>query len=166
LPEGEEIEMRMLIMTGLMAATLVPAMATAQSGAELRHDGRDIREERQDVRDARRQGASPAEVRDQRRDIADARREYRGDWRDYRRAHPDVYRGPGYAGPRGYRYRPVDVGYRFQPTYYDRRYWVDPVRYRLRPVVGPQRWVRYGNDVVLVDTRTGGVVEVNRGFFY
>jgi len=158
--------MRKLMLATALVATLAPAMAGAQSAAELRHDRRDIQEQRQDVRDARRNGASPGEIRDQRRDVADARREYREDWRDYRRAHPDAYRGPGYVGPRGYRYRAVPVGYRFQPTYYDRRYWIDPVRYHLRPVVGPQRWVRYGNDVVLVDTRTGSVVEVNNGFFY
>jgi Ni/Co efflux regulator RcnB len=158
--------MRKLIMAGLMAATMTPAVASAQSAAELRHDRQDIREQREDVRDARRFGASRAEIRDQRRDVADARQEYREDWRDYRRAHPDVYRGARYVGPRGYAYRPVVVGYRFQPTYYDRRYWIDPVRYRLRPIVGPQRWIRYGNDVVLVDTRTGNVIDINRGFFY
>jgi Ni/Co efflux regulator RcnB len=32
--------------------------------------------------------------------------------------------------------------------------------------VGPQRWVRYGNDVVLVNIRTGRVIEVHRAFFW
>lgn len=158
--------MRNAIYGALLAAAIAPGIAQAQSADELRHDRRDIHGEQRDVHRAIRDGASPAEVRDQRRDVREARREYREDWRDYRRAHPDVYRGPAWAGPRGHAYRPVDVGYRFRPEFYDRRYWVDAHRYRLRPVAGWQRWIRYGNDVLLVDRRSGRVIEVNRGFFH
>lgn len=157
--------MRKAIMAGLLAATIVPTMAQAQSG-ELRHDRRDIREEQRDVNRAVRNGASPREIRDQRQDVREARREYRDDWRDYRGRHPDIYRGGRWDGPRGYHYRPVNVGYRFDSIFYDRRYWVDPYRYHLRPVLGWQRWVRYGNDVVLVDVRSGRVLEVNNRFFF
>src|SRR6187402_2168273 len=90
----------------------------------------------------------------------------RHDWRDGRHRNPDIYRGGRWDGPRGYRWRPVNVGYRFDRQFYDRRYWVDPYRYHLRPVLGWQRWVRYGNDVVLIDVRSGRVLEVNNGFFY
>ena len=138
--------MRKLIVAGLMAATLVPAMASAQSAAEYRNDRRDVRDERRDVRDAR--------------------QETREDWRDYRRAHPDVYRGGGYVGPRGWAYRPVTPGYRFERSYYDRRYWVDPVRYRLGTTGRYERWIRYGRDVALVDIRSGRVIRVNSGFFF
>jgi hypothetical protein len=98
--------------------------------------------------------------------VGQARREYRQDWRDYRGRHPNVYRGGRWDGPRGYRYHPVNVGYRFDSRFYDRRYWVDPYRYHLRPVLGWQRWVRYGNDVLLVDVRSGRVLEVNNRFFF
>ena len=76
--------------------------------------------------------------------------------------------GGAYRGPAGYRYRPVTVGYRFAPGYYGRNYWVnDYARYRLpRPGSGYQRWVRYGNDVVLVDTRNGRTLQVYDRFFY
>ena len=158
--------MRNAILAGLIAATFVPSLAQAQSAGELRDDRRDIREERRDVHRAIRDGASPREIREERRDVADARRENREDWRDYRRSHPDIYRGPRWTAPRGSAYRPVTVGYRFRPEFYDRRYWVDAPRYRLRPVHGAQRWVRYGRDVLLVDTRSGRVLEVNGGFFY
>ena len=157
--------MRKLVLAGLIAATLTPALAAAQS-PELRGARRDIREEQGDVRRAIRDGASPGEVREQMRDVRAARREYREDWRDYRRRNPDVYRGPAYVGPRGYAYRPVSVGYRFAPAYYDRRYWVDPYRYRLRPVGPYERWVRYGRDVVRIDIRNGRVVESYNGFFF
>jgi hypothetical protein len=152
-------------MAGLLAATIVPTMAQAQNG-ELRHDRREIREERRDLARDYRHDASRREVRDDRRDVRDARREYREDWRDYRARHPDFYRGPAWAGPRGYRWRPVTVGYRFDPVFYDRRYWIDPYRYHLRPVLGWQRWVRYGNDVVLVDIRSGRVLAVENRFFF
>jgi Ni/Co efflux regulator RcnB len=162
---GKDKTMRKTILTGLLAATLVPTMAQAQSG-ELRHDRREVREQQRDVDRAVRNGASPREIRDQQRDVRDARREYRDDWRDYRGRHPDIYRGSRWDGPRGYRWRPVNVGYRFDPAFYDRRYWVDPYRYHLRPVLGYQRWVHYGNDVVLIDIRSGRVLEVNSRFFY
>ncbi len=129
--------MRKAIIAGLLAATIVPTLAPAQA--------RDMRHDRHDARDAR--GG------------------YHDDWRDYRGRHPDVYRGGRWDGPRGYRYRPVSAGYRFSPEFYDRRYWIDSYRYHLRPVLGWQRWVRYGNDVLLVDIRDGHVIEVNNRFF-
>jgi Ni/Co efflux regulator RcnB len=157
--------MRKFILTGLMAATLVPGLAQAQD-RELRDDRRDIRHEQHDVDRAIRNGAPPHVVRDERRDVREARQDYRDDWRDHRRTHPDVYRGPRWDAPRGYGYHRVAVGYRFDPVFYDRRYWVDPYRYHLRPVGPGQRWVRYGNDVVLIDVRTGHVRDINYRFFF
>ena len=145
---------------------LFRSAAMAQSYGEVRHDQRELRQNQHDLRDAQLRGDRP-DIRNARRDVRDDRQERREDWRDYRRAHPDIYRGPGYVGPRtGWRYRPVATGYRFEPAFYGQRYWVDPVRYRLPPVGAFQRWVRYGNDVVLVNTRTGRVVSVNNGFFF
>ena len=157
--------MRKLVTLGLIAAAAVPSLASAQN-SEIRGDRRDIRQEQRDVNRAIRDGAPPSVVRAEQRDVRDARRETREDWRDYRRTHRNDYRRPAYVGPRGYAYRPVDVGYRFAPTYYGRNYWVnDYARYRLSAPGAGQRWIRYGNDVVLVD-RGGRVVAVNRGFFW
>jgi Ni/Co efflux regulator RcnB len=157
--------MRKAIIAGLLAATIVPTIAQAQD-RELRHDRRELREDRRDLARDYRDGASRHEIRDDRRDLRDSRREYREDWRDYRARHPDFYRGPAWVGPRHYRWRPVTVGYRFDPVFYDRRYWIDPYRYHLRPVPGWQRWVRYGNDVLLIDIRTGRVLAVESRFFF
>jgi len=157
--------MRKAILTGLLAATLVPGLAQAQS-PELRGDRRDVREEQREYRDAVRRGAPDRVIREERRDVVEARREYRDDWRDHRRRNPDVYRGGGWYAPRGYSYRRVDVGYRFNPAFYDRRYWVDPVRYHLRPAPYGHRWVRYGNDVVLINIGSGRVADINYRFFY
>jgi Ni/Co efflux regulator RcnB len=157
--------MRKLIFAGLMAATLVPTIASAQN-RELRDDRQDIRQEQRDVRRAVRNGDSPREIRDQQRDVRDARQEYRNDWQDYRRRSPDIFRGPAYVGPRGYAYRGIAPGYRFDRGYYDRRYWVDPYRYRLPAAAYGRRWIRYGNDVVLVDIRTGRAITVYNSFFF
>lgn len=157
--------MRKLIISALIAATAFPAMASAQTG-ELRRDRQEVREEQRDVRDARRYG-DRRDVREAREDLREARREYREDWRDYRRDNRNVYRRPAYAGPRGYRYRPIGVGHRLQPAYYASRYVIaDPYRYRLPDAPGADRWVRYGNDVLLVNARNGRVKAVHRDFFW
>lgn len=161
--------MRKIILASALAATagvMIPATAMAQSYGEVRHDQRDVNHDRRDLRDAQWRG-DRHDVREARRDLRDDRQERRDDWRDYRRAHPDIYRAGRYVGPRaGWRYRPVAVGYRFDPMFYSQRYWIDPVRYHLRPVGPDLRWVRYGSDVLLVNVRSGRVIEVNNGFFY
>jgi len=159
--------MRKLIIAALAATTLIPGIAAAQSRGEVRGDSRELRQDRRDLRDAQARG-DRGDIRDARQELREDRQERREDWRDYRRTHGDVYRRGGYSAPRGYRYRAVTPGYRFAPQYYGERYWInDPNTYRLsRPGFGYQRWVRYGNDVVLVDTRNGRVIQVHNRFFY
>jgi len=158
--------MRTPIIMALMAAAAIPSIASAQSAGEIRHDNRQVREERRELRDAQMYG-SRRDIREERAELRDAQRERREDWRDYRRTHRDVYRGDRYVGPRGYVYRPVAIGYRFAPRYYGSRYVVsDYARYRLPRPVAYHQWIRYGNDVVLVNIRTGRVAQVNRGFFW
>ena len=157
--------MRKLITALLAATVLVPAAASAQSYGEVRRGQREVQESRRDLQDARRYG-DRRDVREARQELREDRQELREDRRDYRRTNRGYYRG-AYAAPRGYRYRPVSVGYRFQPGYYSRNYWVnDWNQYRLaRPGLN-QRWVRYGNDVVLVNVRNGRVARVQNRFFY
>lgn len=158
--------MRTPIILALMAAVAAPTIAQAQSLGEARQSQRDVREAQRDLRNAQAYG-DRRDVLEARKDLRDARQEARHDWRDYRRSNRDVYRRPAYVGPRGYVYRPVTPGYRFAPTYYSSRYVIaDPYRYRLPAATGPNRWVRYGNDVVLVNMRTGRVIEVHNGFFW
>lgn len=64
--------MRKLILSALMAATVIPGVASAQSYGELRRDRQDIREERRDVREAQRRG-DWRRVEGERRDLRDAR---------------------------------------------------------------------------------------------
>lgn len=159
--------MRKFLISALMAATVLPAGgAMAQSYGEARRSQQEVRRDRQDLRDAQRYG-DRRDVREAREDLRDSRREAREDWRDYRQANRNVYRLPRYAAPRGYAYRPIANGGVLRPAFYGRSYWIaDPYRYRLPPAGGVQRWVRYGNDVVLVNTRNGRVLRVIPNFFW
>lgn len=150
--------MRKLITLGLIAAAAMPTVASAQSRAEVRHDRRELRQERQDLRDARRYG-DRYDVQRERRDVRDARRELREDRRDLRRTR--------YVAPySGWTYRTVTPGYRLQPGFYSNRYVVNPGQYRLAPVGRFQTWVRYGDDLLLVNTRTGRVLQVLRNRYW
>lgn len=158
--------MRNILLAALAATVLTPVAAQAQSGREVRHDQREIQRDRDEVRRDVQNGRM-REAREDRRELREDMREHREDWRDYRRTHRNVYQRGSYRGPRGYTYRPVTIGYRFAPSYYGRNYWIaDPWTYRLaRPARGLS-WVRYGNDAVLVNLRTGRVVQIYNGFFW
>ncbi|HEX8383529.1 MAG TPA: RcnB family protein [Sphingomonas sp.] len=166
--------MRKLITAVLLAATAFPAAASAQSAGELRRDQREIREEQRELRQARRYG-DRGDVREQRRDVRDARQEYREDRRDYRQAGRDDWRGYRQQNralyARGnwnapFRYNSFRPGVRIGAPYYQQRFVIsDPYRYRLPRPTGYQRWVRHYNDVLLIDTRRGYVVDVLRSFY-
>lgn len=156
-----------MILSVLTALSLIPASgAFAQSAQEIRHDNRNVRQEKYRLRQDQMRG-DRHDVRDDRHDLREDKQERREDWRDYRQAHRNIFHMPRYMAPRGRTYRPVTVGIRLAPAFYGRSYWIsDPYRYRLRTVTGPERWVRYGNDVLLVNTRTGRVIEVDQDFFW
>lgn len=99
----------------------------------------------------------------------DWRRDRRYDWRGYRNHNRDYYRLPRYAHPYGYNYsyRRFSIGIFLDNLFYSDRYWInDPWDYRLPPAYGPYRWVRYYDDVLLVDLRNGRVVDVIYDFFW
>jgi hypothetical protein len=96
------------------------------------------------------------------------RNDPRYDWERWRYANRGLYRGGGYYSPwDGYRYRPLSIGVRLGSPFYSHRYWIsDPGRYRLPPEYPGTRWVRYYDDVVLVDMYDGQVLDVIRNFFW
>lgn len=140
--------MRKLIIGLLAAATVLPATsAIAQSRYEVERSRDDVREERREYRDAQRYG-DRRDVREERREYQDARREYRRDVRDWRDA-------------RHYDRRYVRPGVRVYSSYYAPRYVVArPWDYRLPRAYRNQRWVRHGNDYLLIDLRSGYVSRV------
>jgi Ni/Co efflux regulator RcnB len=130
--------MRKLILLTAMAAMMVPSAAVAQR--QDRRDRVEVRKDRQEVRRDRR------ELRRDRRDVRQNRR----------------VRTAYIAPVRNWRYRPVSVGFRLQPSFYGSRYYIsDYSAYRLQaPRHRWLRWVRYGDDLLLVNIRNGRVLNV------
>ncbi|MBP8235949.1 MAG: RcnB family protein [Rhizorhabdus sp.] len=106
--------------------------------------------------------------RDDRRWDRAWRDDRRYDWRGYRDSHRNVYRLPRYVAPRpGFSYRRWYPGYRFDPWFYGSSYWIgNPWQYRLPPAYGDFRWVRYYDDAVLVDLRSGEIVDIIYDVFF
>ena len=167
--------MRKLFITALMAATILPAAAQAQSAGELQRDRHDIRQQERELDRARRSG-DRHDIREERRDVRDARHEYfedradrdrrwgRDDWRGWRDQNRAIFAPGNWRAP--FRYHAFRPGVRIAPRYYGPRFIIaDPWRYRLPPARLNQRWYRHYNDVILVNTRRGVVVDVIRGFY-
>ena len=144
--------MRKLILTALMAATVFPVAAQAQSYRDVQRDRRELREDRRDLRDDRR------DLREDRN-----RRWGNDDWRSWRNSNRGVYSRGNWRAP--FRYNAFRAGVRIAPSYYGSSYWInDPWRYRLPAAGYGQRWVRHYDDLLLVDTRRGIVIRVINNF--
>ena len=167
----------------------VAAAAPNPNRAERRDHRRDARiERRDDRRDAvieRRDDRRDARIerRDDRRDARierrstrnwaqswsrDWRRDTRYDWNRYRYSRPSLFRSGNYYSPyRNYGYSRFSIGFFLEPLFYSRNYWIsDPWQYRLPPAYPGTRWVRYFDDVLLVDMYSGEVVDVIHNFFW
>ena len=96
------------------------------------------------------------------------RNDNRYDWRSYREQNRNYYRPGRYYSPyRDRNYSRISIGFSLGSGYYGSRYWIDdPWQYRLPAAYGSYRWVRYYDDVLLVDLRNGRVVDVIRDFFW
>ena len=95
------------------------------------------------------------------------RQDRRFDWRHHRYRDRNRFRLGIYIDPFGWNYRRWNIGWNLPYRHYARDYWIhDPFYYRLPPVYGPYRWVRYWDDALLVDLRTGRVVDVIHNFFW
>lgn len=99
----------------------------------------------------------------------DWRRDSRYDWKSYRSSNRNFYRQPRYYDPFGsrYGYKRFGIGIVIGSGYYSDRYWIsDPYAYRLPYADGPYRWIRYYDDVLLIDIRNGYVIDVIYDFFW
>jgi hypothetical protein len=96
------------------------------------------------------------------------RNDNRYDWQRYRSTNRSLFsRGNYYAPYRGYNYSRLNIGIVLDSLFYSNRYWIDdPYDYRLPMAPEGTQWVRYYDDVVLVDLYTGEVLDVIYGFFY
>lgn len=158
--------MSKFLLAALAATTIaLPSATMAQSAQEVREGEREVRQGQRDVRQAERRGDTERAAA-ARQEVREDRQELREDWRDYRRRNPATFRRGDYTPPRGRRYAPLRAGAQVRPEFYASRYWVNnPTVYRLpRPAAG-MRYIRYGNDVLLINARTGRVARVYGNFF-
>lgn len=122
-------------------------------------------------------------IRDYRNDRREARRDWRGDrrdwnrgwrsdrryaWQDWRYRNRDLFRLGRYYSPYPrYGYRRFSIGLFLDPLFFGQRYWIgDPYYYRLPPAPPGTQWVRYYDDVLLVDIYSGEVLDVIHDFFW
>src|SRR5690606_6719882 len=130
-------------------------------GRDDRREG--WRDNRNNYRDGRQDG-----WRGDRNNYRDARRgdnrwdrrwrdNNRYNWYNYRNQYRNVFRVGRYNTPyRNWSYRRLTIGFHLDSLFYSNRYWInDPWQYRLPAVHGPYRWVRYYDDVLLVDIYSG-----------
>ncbi len=96
------------------------------------------------------------------------RNDNRYDWRSHRQSNRNFYRpGRYYAPYNNYRYSRISIGFTLGSPFFSSNYWInDPWQYRLPVAYGDYRWVRYYDDVLLIDLRTGYVVDVIENFFW
>jgi Ni/Co efflux regulator RcnB len=127
--------------------------AVAQSEREIRKDERVVQEQREDLRNAQDRG-NRADIQEAREDLRGARQELREDRRDQRTSmYVSPYRNWSQSTP--------DQGSKLRPKFYGPRYVISNLSdYGLSPVTGNQRWVRYGDDILLVNVRSGRVIDV------
>ena len=155
-----------------------------QRGGDFRTDGRggrpdgqrgydnrgnDRREVRQDDRRGYNGGWNGNWNGNNRNWNRDWRRDNRYNYNAYRNQNRNAYRLPRYYAPYGwdYGYRRFSIGFTLSSILFNQDYWIDDADYyRLPPAYGPYRWVRYYNDALLVDIRTGYVVDTVYDIFW
>ena len=137
---------------------------------------RDYREEHRDLhRDDPTRGEHRRFHRDVRRDHRDYhgwdrswRNDRRYDWQRHRYSNSHIFRRGGYYAPyRNHRYNRLSIGLILGSAFFGQNYWInDPWYYRLPPAYPGTRWVRYYDDVLLIDVYTGEVIDVIHDFFW
>ena len=149
--------MRKFILFGLTAALVVPVAVSAQT-SEIRRDEAKVEVQNDQLQRAVESG-NLKDIEEEARDARKAGQELREDRDDFARNQ--------YVAPyRNWTYSAVTPGAKLRSRFYGRRYAVaHPDGYALRAAGRNQRWVRYGNDLLLVNTRNGRVVEVASGRF-
>ena len=160
----------------LPAADLTPEQRRQRAGQILSDNLRERRSEREAERRAERDRSPVArppafrELRDRR--AVDSfrhswRRDHRYDWRRHRDRNRHLFHLGFYYDPFGWGYRRWNIGWNIWPNYWSDRYWLrDPWQWRLPTVYGHYRWVRYYDDALLVNLRTGRVVDVIYDVFW
>lgn len=145
------------------AVAVLPSAVFAQN-RELRQDRQQIREAERDLDRAQRYGEY-RHVRQARDNLRDAHDQYEDDWQRYRARNRQVYARGDWRAP--FRYQRFATGGRLRPSYYASRYTIaDYRRFHLPIPPRSSSWIRHYDDVILVDLRSGRVLDVIHGFFW
>ena len=96
------------------------------------------------------------------------RNDRRYDWNGWRHRNRSIFHiGPYYSPYRNYGYSRFSIGLFLEPLFFGRNFWIgDPWQYRLPPAPPGTQWIRYYNDVLLVDVYTGEVIDAIYDFFW
>ena len=137
---------------------------------QLRERRQDRREDRRDWRQDRREDGR--DYRQDRRQANSWNRQWRNDrrydWQNWRSSNRSIFSSSRYYAPyRNHRYSRLSIGLTLGSLFYSNQYWLsDPWQYRLPPAPYGTQWVRYYDDVLLIDVYTGEVVDVIYDFFW
>lgn len=96
------------------------------------------------------------------------RNDRRYDWSGWRYRNRNIFHLGRYYSPyRDWSYRRFSIGLFLEPLFFSQNYWIgDPWQYRLPPAPPGTRWIRYYDDVLLVDTYSGEVIDAIYDFFW
>lgn len=141
---------------------------------QVRRGDRDWRDDRRDARNDRRWDRNDRRWdRNDRRDWSRSwnrgwRNDNRYDWQRWRYSNRNHFRVGRYYPPyRGYSYSRFGIGAFLTSGLYAQNYWLrDPWSYRLPAAPYGTQWVRYYDDVLLVDVYSGEVIDVIHDFFW
>lgn len=149
--------MRRIIFGGVLATLVLPAAVLAQT-SEIRKDERKVDRQTEQLQRAVDSG-DLKDIEEQARDTRKAQQELRED--------RDKFASKQYVAPyRDWTYSTPALGTQLRSGFYGTRYTVaHPDGYKLRKAKRNQRWVRYGDDLLLVNVRSGRVLEVASGRF-
>jgi Ni/Co efflux regulator RcnB len=160
------MNMRKFILLAAMAATIVPTAAIAQRTDTTTRDRAQARQGQPAGR-ANRQSAPNVQRAAQanRQTARGGQRAAQANQQAVRTNQRGTAQGArsAYVAPvRNWSYRPVTVGYQLQPSFYGSRYYIsDYGAYHLQaPRNRFLQWIRYGNDLLLVNIRTGRVLQI------
>lgn len=148
---------------------------------DAREDRHDRREDRRDYREDRRDSHRWNTWNDWYRH--DYRQDHRYDYRygnhrddwhrsDWRRSWRHGWAGTRYRSPyryyypSGFSYRSWRIGYELPLAFLIADYFLDYRPYGLAPPPYGCRWLRVGDDVMLVDMRSGVIVDILYNFYY
>lgn len=133
----------------------------AQRNAQQNAERRQQQQAEQDRNDDNR---NYDDNRDQQRVYGYSSSNQQRDWR----YEGNRYKMGAYAKPYGYVERKWTAGVYLPRAYRDSsRYWIaSPAQYRLSPAWNGTRWVRVGNDALLVTIANGVIASSVRGIFY